>query len=196
MSEQGSKDNDKVKRLEIMVEEEPEVKHVDIHIVNINSDEPKEDIKSHNPLLNSNGIYSGDSNPSSGRHRDKKVSFKLKKEHNQSKEYLEIIKKRKYDKEFFEKRMKKPIGVTTLIGPKRENTIMKFQDPGSGEVGSNPFERSRSLDFSDQIADMDILLYNMDRNTSLKTKLEKAIIEFNQNPNKAFDYLWKEQIVF
>eukprot|EP00826_Nyctotherus_ovalis_P019592 TRINITY_DN16061_c0_g2_i6.p1 TRINITY_DN16061_c0_g2~~TRINITY_DN16061_c0_g2_i6.p1 ORF type:complete len:220 (-),score=58.32 TRINITY_DN16061_c0_g2_i6:146-736(-) len=186
----GSKGSDKaVSRRSIVVEVGAE-KRPEIQLECIDSGERNEDVKSQTALLSNNGVYSEANSPSA---RLNKTSLKMKGERSQSKDLLEAIKNRKYGKEYFEKRMKKQIGVTTLIGPRRENTLMKLQD--SNESGSNPFERSQSLDFNEQIPDMDILLNNIDRNTSFKTKLEKAIIEFNQSPSKAFDFLWKEQIV-
>ena len=61
---------------------------------------------------------------------------------------------------------------------------------------ANQFERQQSMDSNEQIQNMDLLLNSIDKNTRLKIRLEKVIIEFNKSPNKAFTMLWKDQIVF
>ena len=121
-----------------------------------------------------------------------KSGVKMKADRGPSAELLEVIKARKYSKEYFENQRKEQIGLSTLVGPRRETTIIKL---GAETGGQAQFERQQSLDSNEQIPNMDILLNTIDKNTSLKVKLEKAIIEFNQDPSKAFDFLWKEQIV-
>ena len=125
-----------------------------------------------------------------------KSNIRLKSERKTEAQLLEHIKARKYTKEFFEKCRKEQIGLTTLVGPRRETTIIKLNKGEAEEAGGQmQFERPPSMDSNEQIQNMDILLNTIDKNTTLKVKLEKAIIEFNQSPNKAFEFLWREQIV-
>ncbi len=114
---------------------------------------------------------------------------------NPDSQLLEQVKARKYSKEFFEKSRKENIGLTTLAGQRRETTVIRFGKPENEEVGGQQFDHPPSLDSNEQIPNMDILLNTIDQNTSMKIKLEKAILEFNLSPNKAFDFLWKEKIV-
>ncbi len=130
-----------------------------------------------------------------------KPPIKIRNELNPEAKLLEHIKARKYSKEFFEKSRKEQIGLTTLVGPRRETTVIKFgkqEEEAGGQMKERPKEKEErppSLDSNEQIPNMDTLLNTIDQNTSMKVKLEKAIIEFNSAPNKAFDFLWKEQIV-
>lgn len=106
-------------------------------------------------------------------------------------EVPEIIKARKYGRDYFEKQKSKQIGVTTLF--KRQTTVINLPEPLDAALQSQ-YEK-QCLDTNEHIPNMDMLLSKIDKNTSLKVKLEKAIIEFNQAPSKGLEFLWKEQIV-
>jgi len=163
------------------------------------SDEPSGHAASY-PEADPKSVAATTSMPKSPVGKNSKIILKSgtkQKERGQGAEMLEAIKARKYTKEYFEKQRKEQIGVTTLVGPRRESSIMKISSAPSAEPsGHVELERQISLDSNEQIPNMDILLNNIEKNTSLKVKLEKAIIEFNQSPAKAFEFLWKEQIVF
>jgi hypothetical protein len=111
-------------------------------------------------------------------------------------ELREHIKARKYNKAYFENARKEQIGLTTLLCPRHETTIIKLPKAPTEEAGGPmKYERPPSLDSNEQIQDMDLFLNTVEMNTTLKNKLEKAIIDFNQSPVKALEYLWHEQIV-
>jgi len=103
---------------------------------------------------------------------------------------LEVIKARKYGREYFETQKSKQIGVSTLF--KRQTTIINLSESPDIILQS---KYEKQFDTNEQIPNMDVLLNKIDKNTSLKVNLEKAIIEFNKAPSKGLDFLWKEQIV-